>query len=96
MSANFKKMGYQLEIGTVSNQVFVIFPRALVEELAMNFVFYVWKDLDDEFKVVRLVTSWRTTPPDVERLCIFVVEWGKRQTQLIFDKTLATHFKLLP
>jgi threonine aldolase len=71
-------MGYKLWKKTDSNQVFVIFPPALVQELAKDFDFFVWERLSDTSLVVRLVTSWATELSEVKRLCTVVGEWTKR------------------
>jgi len=78
MSASLVEMGYKLWSEAESNQVFVIFSGALVRELKERYDFFVWEDLGDGSKVVRLVTSWATVESEVKRFCGFVKEWTDR------------------
>ncbi|KUJ16109.1 beta-eliminating lyase [Mollisia scopiformis] len=78
MSTALVRMGYDMWMRTDSNQVFVIFPPALVQVLAKDFDFFVWKYLSDTALVVRLVTSWATDLSKVERLCSIVGEGSER------------------
>ena len=47
-----------------SNQIFPIFPNALIEKLQETFQFFVWQKIDDDHSAIRLVTSWAT--PEVQ------------------------------
>lgn len=58
--------GYGFAYEPMTNQVFPIFPSAVVEELAKTFGFYVWTRLEDGSVVIRLVTSWATKREAVE------------------------------
>lgn len=78
MSSFLVDIGFKLWAPTESNQVFVIFPSALVHELQNIFDFVVWEPLDDGFEVVRLVTSWATEISEVKRFCKVVEDLVKR------------------
>lgn len=52
-----------------TNQIFPIFPDALLEELAKEFVFCEQERVDDTHRAVRFCTSWATTQENVDRLC---------------------------
>lgn len=47
-----------------ANAVFAIIPKAIIPELQKEYFFYVW---DEERSEVRWMTSWDTTPEDIER-----------------------------
>ena len=49
-----------------SNQIFPILPKSLVEKLKQDFSFIEWKVLNEQFIVIRLVTSWSTKIEDVQ------------------------------
>ena len=51
--------GYSFFSNSTSNQIFPIFPNAMIERLQKNFSFYIWKELDEAHSAVRLVTSWQ-------------------------------------
>ena len=53
---------------TTSNQVFPVLTKAQRDQLAEDFAFERWEDLDDTHCVIRFVTSWATTLQDVQRL----------------------------
>ncbi|CZT06944.1 hypothetical protein WAI453_012821 [Rhynchosporium graminicola] len=80
MSTALTDMGYKLWMPRDSNQVFIIFPPALVQSLARDFEFFVWKNLSETALVARLVTSWATDISEVERFCSAVEVWTHRNT----------------
>ncbi len=51
-----------------TNQQFVILPDALLDRLRAQIAFGIWEKYDDTHTVVRFVTSWSTTPEEVEIL----------------------------
>lgn len=65
--------GHKLAADTDTNQVFPILPNALINRLKEQFDFYVWEAVDDDYSVVRLVTSWATDKSQVDRF-IDVIE----------------------
>ena len=48
-----------------SNQIFPIFPNALIAELEKNYAFHVWEKVDADHSAIRLVTSWATKEEEV-------------------------------
>ena len=46
-----------------SNGIFVIFPRAVAEEMRSHYFFYPWHEKTSEY---RLMTSWDTTEEDID------------------------------
>ena len=51
-----------------TNQQFVVLENAQVEALAERIRFSTWEKLGDGRTVIRLVTSWSTTPDDLAAL----------------------------
>ncbi len=62
-----KKKGYEFLVDSPTNQVFPIFPNALVEALEKDYFFYRWRPYDNDNTVVRLVTSFTSTEEDINR-----------------------------
>ena len=76
ISDNFEKLGYRLSAKTETNQVFVILPETLVRRLEEErFSFYTWERLDCQQAVVRIVTSWATSPTAVDDFNALVRQW---------------------
>lgn len=59
-----------------ANAVFAIIPSAIIPELQMEYFFYVW---DEERSEVRWMTSWDTTPEDIERFANLLENLMKKQ-----------------
>ena len=57
--------GFTFLADTESNQVFPIFPEALVQKLEEKYAFYRWKKIDHHHTALRLVTSWATEEEQV-------------------------------
>ena len=60
LAAGVEKCGYKLFVDAPTNQVFPIFPNALIEKLQQDYGFHFWEKFDEQSSVVRLVTSWAT------------------------------------
>ncbi len=58
--------GYKMWLPPATNQLFVVLPTALVEELENSFSFYRWTKYDDQNTVIRLVTGWGSTDEDID------------------------------
>jgi len=63
LANGIKALGYKFLSEAETNQIFPIFPTAIVEKLHNLYEFYDWKQIDDK-TAVRLVTSW-ATPEDM-------------------------------
>lgn len=61
-----KEAGYEFMIETSTNQIFPIFPMALIEKLQEEYSFFLWEKIDEERSAVRLVTSWATKEDEVK------------------------------
>jgi len=60
LADGIKGCGYELFVGAPTNQVFPIFPNAVVERLQQDYGFHFWEKVDGQNAIVRLVTSWAT------------------------------------
>ena len=60
LSKAIKKNGFKMSSNSTSNQIFPILPNKLITELEKKYEFYRWDKINDEFTVLRLVTSWAT------------------------------------
>jgi len=66
LTAAIKANGFKISSASTTNQIFPILPNQLITELEKNFEFYRWSKMDDEFTVLRLVTSWATDENKVD------------------------------
>ena len=60
LAAGIKKCGYELFVDAPTNQVFPIFPNALIDQLQQDYGFHFWEKFDEQSSIIRLVTSWAT------------------------------------
>ncbi len=56
----FHSKGFSFLTETYTNQIFPILNAKQIEQLSVNFEFYVWEKLNDNQSAIRLVTSWAT------------------------------------
>lgn len=59
--------GYSFLVDSPTNQLFPIFPNALVDKLEENYFFYRWRPFDKGHTVVRLVTSFTSTEDEIDK-----------------------------
>jgi threonine aldolase len=60
LAAGITESGFQILVDAPTNQVFPIFPSAVIERLQQDYGFHVWEKFDAQNSIVRLVTSWAT------------------------------------
>ena len=58
--------GHNFFTEPTTNQIFPILPIALIEKLSEKFGFYVWRKIDRDKAIIRLVTSWATKEEAVD------------------------------
>ena len=63
--------GYSFYAPPVSNQLFPIIPDKILDELQKDFLYSIQMKWDERSSVIRLVTSFATTPKSVEAICNF-------------------------
>ena len=61
-----RENGYEFYLEPVTNQLFPVFPDDVIVELSKDFNFMIQKKIDDDTSVIRLVTSWATTPGSID------------------------------
>jgi len=81
LAAGIKQCGYQLLVDAPTNQVFPIFPNALIERLQQDYGFHFWEKSDEQHSIVRLVTSWATEESDVTEFLNALQEMTGRTMQ---------------
>lgn len=63
------KEGYTLLIESPTNQIFPIMPNSSIEKLKEKYDFHIWEEYDENYTVIRLVTSWAT---DKDKVLSFI------------------------
>ena len=66
LRVGLEKRGCDFLIPTVTNQIFPILPKKLVEKLADRYALTYWEPYDEERDVMRMCTSWATDDAAVE------------------------------
>ena len=51
-----------------TNQIFPIFPKAMLTAIAASFVYSPWCAVDETHEAIRLCASWATDPAQVDAL----------------------------
>lgn len=55
-----KSKGFEFIVKPESNMIFPVISDKLIDKLHEKFLFYKWKQVDNESSIARLVTSWAT------------------------------------
>lgn len=61
-----KEKGYTFLTDSTTNQIFPILPKKIIEKLSRKYLFYVWKEIDENQSAIRLITSWATDENQVD------------------------------
>ncbi|KGE15954.1 threonine aldolase family protein [Sphingobacterium deserti] len=61
--------GYQFLTPPNTNQLFPILPKNMIKDLLNSYAFYIWKEIDDDFQAIRIITSWASDQQEVDRFC---------------------------
>lgn len=67
LSTGIGECGYEFFAPSTTNQIFPIFPYAVIQKLEEEFSFYMWTGVDETHGAIRLVTSWATKEGEVKR-----------------------------
>ncbi|TAH74869.1 MAG: aminotransferase class I/II-fold pyridoxal phosphate-dependent enzyme [Anaerolineaceae bacterium] len=67
-----KDCGYNFYASPGTNQLFPIMPNTLLKKLSKEFRYITFHSVDDDYSVIRLVTSWATSEESVDKLCNFL------------------------
>ena len=66
LSKAMSQMNIQFLTSSPSNQIFPILPKSVINELARQYSFHVWENVDGNDCAIRLVTSWATKEEKVD------------------------------
>jgi len=66
--------GYRLFFETPTNQIFVIIPNEQLDRLTKKVSYSFWEPYDENHTVIRLATSWATTPEETQQLLTVLAE----------------------
>lgn len=69
MATAIEQCGYPFLTTPVTNQLFPILPRTVIDKLAALYSFYIWKTIDNQHDAIRIITSWATQEAVVEQFC---------------------------
>ena len=69
--------GYRLFFETPTNQIFVIMPNEQLDRLAKEVSYSFWEPYDENHTVIRLATSWATTPEETQQLLAVLAETAR-------------------
>jgi threonine aldolase len=83
LSRGITEAGFSLLAETETNQVFAILPLPLIQLLQQDFRFYVWENIDAEFAIVRLLTTWASEKIQVEKFNTIVRDWAQQTSVVI-------------
>lgn len=64
----FEEKGFRRAIDSPTNQQFFVLPNELIDRLLPEVSFEYWGPRGEAVSMVRFVTSWETTPEDIEEL----------------------------
>ena len=79
LRAVFSELGYPLYVPGTTNQIFVIMPDAVLDELGKKFTFSQECRIDTRHRAVRFCTSWATKQENVDLLCNTLRKIAKSQ-----------------
>lgn len=66
LTLGIRRLGYPFLTDSPTNQIFPIFPDAILQKLNQMYCFYVWSKVDSQHSSARLVTSWATDQKAVD------------------------------
>ncbi len=78
MAEGLKALGYSFFADPVTNMIFPILPKALIQFLEDRYEFHLWCPIDEGHSAIRLVTSWATPPAKVKEFLNAAREWSER------------------
>lgn len=63
-----KENGYSFMTDSTTNQIFPILSNVAIQKLSKKYLFYIWKEIDNNYSAIRLITSWATEENVVNEL----------------------------
>ena len=73
LQKELKKLGVEMLINSSTNQIFPIFKKEVVEKLKEHILFDIWEERVDD-TVIRLVTNFKTTKDDIDKVLDIIGE----------------------
>ncbi len=67
IAAAVKACGYTFLTDSTTNQIFPILPNALIKKLSEQYLFFEWKEMNEHYTALRLITSWATGETVVDK-----------------------------
>lgn len=58
--AAVKALGYTFLTESTTNQIFPVLSKTLIKKLSEKYLFFEWKEMDEQHTALRLITSWAT------------------------------------
>ena len=52
--------GYSFLTYSTTNQLFPILPKSLIQKLKEKYLFLEWKEINEDYSAIRIITSWAT------------------------------------
>jgi threonine aldolase len=59
------KLGCRFLVKSMTNEIFPLIDKHIMEKLADKFSFEIWENVDSSNVAIRLVTAWNTTQDEV-------------------------------
>lgn len=75
MADVMKENGCSFLTNSTTNQIFPILSNDIIEKLSKQYLFYVWKEIDEEHSAIRLITSWATEELVVDEFISDINRW---------------------
>ena len=72
-----KEKGFTFLTNSTTNQIFPVLPKEMIKKLSEHYLFYVWKEIDENHSAIRLITSWATEENQVNKLITDLNEYRK-------------------
>lgn len=66
ITAAISRKGFGFLSESSTNQIFPVLPNALIANLNEKYLFYVWRELNEDQSAVRIITSWATEEAKVD------------------------------
>jgi len=60
IAAAVKALGYTFLTESTTNQIFPVLSKTLIKKLSEKYLFFEWKEMDEQHTALRLITSWAT------------------------------------
>ncbi len=77
LSDGIEKLGYKLITNTMSNQVFPVFPKEILQKLESDFLIGFWEKFNETSDVVRLCCSFATKEDEVDKFLKLLASYTK-------------------